>query len=91
MKPFLIYFILKISVAKTPPKKHPLRITQNVTALQQNSTDDFHIEFYHLNANDSLEKRISLRQRRGPCACLSLNCGCCAGMETQKFKRKRTF
>lgn len=64
------------------------------TTQAPNSTlanvDDMEIQFYHLNTSehDSHEKRISLRQRRGPCACLDLNCGCCAGMEIQKFKRK---
>lgn len=80
-------------MAKTSLKNHPHRSTQ--TAVRSsNSTvenvDDMNIEFFHLNTsvNDSVEKRISLRQRRGPCACLDLNCGCCAGMEFQKFKRK---
>lgn len=82
-------------MAKTSSKNHSHRSTQTTAPPSSNSTvenvDNMNVEFYHLNAseNDSVEKRISLRQRRGPCSCLELNCGCCAGMEFQKFKRKR--
>lgn len=82
-------------MAKTSSKRKftSNRSTQNATEFPSNKThedaEDLNIEFFHLHVNDSIEKGISIRQQRGPCACLSLNCGCCAGMETQKFKRKR--
>lgn len=84
-----------LSVAKIRQKTHSNSSTQAATTSSTNATienvDDLKVEFFHLNEYESetVEKRISLRQRRGPCACLDLNCGCCAGMEFQKFKRKR--
>lgn len=53
------------------------------------NVDDLQIEFYHLDTFESLEKGIQLRQRRGPCSCIALNCGCCAGMAMQQFNFRR--
>lgn len=80
---------LLISVT-TSEKKHSLRTTQTEAENSLNSTikaED--IDFFHLNTAESLEKRIQLRQRRGPCSCSNLNCGCCAGMAMQQFNIKR--
>lgn len=66
-------------------------VTSTANSTLDNIPDDLKVEFYHLNTTDeTLEKGIIFRrEQRAPCSCLNLNCGCCAGMETQRFKRKR--
>lgn len=70
-------------------KKHSGYTAQNVTNFTTNDVESVKIDFYHLNSEESLEKRIQFRQRRGPCNCLNLNCGCCAGMNMKQFNFKR--
>lgn len=74
------------SAANVTHKKFSNHIIQNETV---NGIEDVKIDFYHLNSDELLEKRIQFRQRRGPCACVDLNCGCCAGMNMQQFNIKR--
>lgn len=86
---FFIILVTKHTSPKRMVQKEPNSFSNsNLTAKNEN---DSKIEFYHLNSNESLEKRIQFRQRRGPCSCFELNCGCCAGMEFQQFKRKSEF
>ena len=58
-----------------------------------NSTVQMYPRFYHLNKNIKWqEKGIEIRQQqKGPCSCFELNCGCCAGMQFRRFKRKRKY
>lgn len=69
--------VVSNNVLSTPNNK--TEFGMNIVDLQMDA-DDFLLE-------DSLEKRLQFRQRRGPCSCVDLNCGCCAGM----FRRKRKF
>lgn len=60
------------------------------TAAELQSIDwsrNFTIDFFDVHTNELLLLRAP--ERRGPCACVDLNCGCCAGMNIQQFNFKR--
>lgn len=74
------------SVARLHFRKN---VKSQSTAAALQSIDwsrNFTIEFFDLSTNEPL---VRAPERRGPCACIDLNCGCCAGMNIQQFNFKR--
>lgn len=72
--------------------RKPINKNETLAAQIEKNTKNITIEFYDLDTKEPFGLG-GLRQRRGPCACLDLNCGCCAGMRMPaiNFRRQCKF